>query len=58
MRVKVMSVFSGDDTSEGFDLTDMTHDELTKFRRKHIGFIFQNYNLVPMLTVMENIRIW
>ena len=33
----------------------MTNDELTRFRRRHIGFIFQNYNLVPMLTVMENI---
>ncbi len=47
--------FSGDDLSEGLDLTEMTNDELTRFRRKHIGFIFQNYNLVPMLTVMENI---
>jgi len=47
--------FSGDDSSECFDLTDMANDELTRFRRKHIGFIFQNYNLVPMLTVMENI---
>lgn len=47
--------FPEDDTSKGFNLTDMTNDELTKFRRKHIGFIFQNYNLVPMLTVMENI---
>lgn len=47
--------YYSDDTSEGFDLTDMTNDELTKFRRRHIGFIFQNYNLVPMLTVMENI---
>ncbi len=42
--------------SSGFvDLMDLTNEELTKFRRKHIGFIFQNYNLVPMLTVIENI---
>ncbi len=47
--------FPGEDTSEKIELTDMTNDELTKFRRRHIGFIFQNYNLVPMLTVMENI---
>lgn len=47
--------FSGDDSSEIFDLNDMTNDELTRFRRRHIGFIFQNYNLIPMLNVMENI---
>lgn len=30
-------------------------DELTIFRRRNIGFIFQNYNLVPILNVYENI---
>lgn len=43
------------DISEKIELTNMTNDELTRFRRKHVGFIFQNYNLVPMLNVMENI---
>jgi len=47
--------FSGGDISQKIELNDMTNDELTRFRRSHIGFIFQNYNLVPMLTVMENI---
>jgi putative ABC transport system ATP-binding protein len=33
----------------------MRDDELTIFRRRHIGFVFQSYNLVPVLTVEENI---
>lgn len=34
---------------------DMDKEELTVFRRRNIGFVFQQYNLVPMLTVWENI---
>lgn len=33
----------------------MSDDELTVFRRRNIGFVFQNYNLVPILNVYENI---
>ena len=33
----------------------MTDEELTIFRRRNIGFVFQQYNLVPMLNVWENI---
>ncbi len=36
-------------------LSDMKDEELTIFRRRNIGFIFQNYNLVPILNVYENI---
>ena len=36
-------------------LGDMKDEELTIFRRRNIGFIFQNYNLVPILNVYENI---
>ena len=36
-------------------LQDLTDDELTVFRRRKIGFVFQQYNLIPMLTVWENI---
>ena len=32
-----------------FELTAMSQDELTVFRRRNIGFIFQNYNLIPVL---------
>lgn len=37
------------------NLTELNKNELTLFRRKHIGFIFQNYNLIPILTAYENI---
>lgn len=37
------------------DIFSMNDDELTVFRRRNIGFIFQNYNLVPILNVYENI---
>lgn len=37
------------------DLTRASEDERTSFRRKNIGFIFQSYNLIPTLTVEENI---
>ena len=37
------------------DLSKMNDDQLTIFRRRNIGFIFQNYNLVPILNVYENI---
>ncbi|MCC0690274.1 MULTISPECIES: ABC transporter ATP-binding protein [Clostridioides] len=36
-------------------LSNMTDEQLTIFRRRNIGFIFQNYNLVPLLNVYENI---
>ena len=36
-------------------LSEMKDDEMTIFRRRNIGFIFQNYNLVPILNVYENI---
>lgn len=39
----------------GHDLSKMTPEALTIFRRRHIGFIFQHYNLVPILNVYENI---
>lgn len=37
------------------DIFSLTDEELTIFRRRHIGFVFQNYNLVPVLNVYENI---
>ncbi len=39
----------------GEDLSEKSAEELTIFRRRNIGFIFQNYNLVPILNVHENI---
>ena len=37
-------------------ISGMTGNELSDFRRDHIGFIFQSYNLIPVLTVKENIE--
>lgn len=39
----------------GKDLSGMDDDRLTIFRRRRIGFVFQNYNLIPILNVYENI---
>lgn len=40
---------------EGRELSKMNDEDLTIFRRRQIGFVFQNYNLVPILNVYENI---
>ena len=46
---------SGEVTVAGVDISDLDDTELTKLRRDHIGFIFQFFNLLPMLTAAENI---
>lgn len=46
---------SGKVIIKGKELSTMTDEQLTIFRRRNIGFIFQNYNLVPLLNVYENI---
>ena len=39
------------------ELTDANEDELTQFRRDHVGFVFQFYNLIPSLTARENVAL-
>ena len=39
------------------DLTNATDTELTKYRRDHVGFVFQFYNLIPSLTARENVAL-
>ena len=39
------------------DLTRASHRELTRFRRRHVGFVFQFYNLISSLTARENVAI-
>jgi putative ABC transport system ATP-binding protein len=46
---------SGTVVIDGKDITKLGDNELTKLRREHIGFIFQFFNLLPMLTAEENI---
>ena len=48
---------SGSVTVAGTEITTMKDSELTKLRREHIGFVFQFFNLLPMLTAEENIRL-
>lgn len=46
---------SGSIKIQGTNLLELNDEELTIFRRRNVGFIFQNYNLLPMLNVYENI---
>ena len=47
---------SGEITLEGRPLADLTKRELADVRREKIGFIFQSYNLIPVLTAYENVE--
>ena len=47
----------GSITIEGERLENMTEKKLSMYRRKHLGYIFQMYNLIPNLTVRENIEV-
>jgi putative ABC transport system ATP-binding protein len=60
----LMNILGGIDRSDsgkivvdGTDVTGLKDDQLTEYRRDHIGFVFQFYNLVPNLTVSENIEV-
>lgn len=62
-KTTLLNIISGLDTMTsghvrlaGRELGSMTAGELSDFRRDHIGFIFQAYNLIPVLTVGENIE--
>ncbi|NUQ61808.1 MAG: ABC transporter ATP-binding protein [Pirellulales bacterium] len=41
----------------GQELSSLTPDELATFRRRHVGFVFQSFNLLPTLTVAENVAL-
>lgn len=41
----------------GQNITDMKENDLTKLRARRIGFIFQSYNLIPILTALENVEL-
>lgn len=58
----LLNILGGLDTStggevfyRGQDLTRATEKELTEYRRHHVGFVFQFYNLIPSLTAQENV---
>src|SRR6478672_10137322 len=48
---------SGELTFRDHRLSDAPDDELTRYRREHVGFVFQFYNLIPSLTVRENVAL-
>lgn len=48
---------SGTVLVDGIEVNRLSDDDLTNYRREHIGFVFQFYNLVPNLTVAENIEV-
>lgn len=59
----LLHVMGGVDTADngniivdGKDITTLNDDEMSVFRRRKIGFVFQAYHLIPVLTVEENIR--
>jgi putative ABC transport system ATP-binding protein len=58
----LLNILGGLDTAtsgtvryQGFDLTRANDKELTQYRRHHVGFVFQFYNLIPSLTARENV---
>src|SRR5512137_2254954 len=48
---------SGDITVGGIDITGLSESELAAWRATHVGFIFQFYNLIPVLTAFENVEL-
>jgi putative ABC transport system ATP-binding protein len=53
----ILSPTEGRLSVSGFDTDDMSKEELADLRRKHVGFVFQSYNLVPTLTAVENVML-
>jgi putative ABC transport system ATP-binding protein len=60
----LLNILGGLDTAtdgtveyRGRELTRATDRELTEFRRRHVGFVFQFYNLIPSLTALENVSV-
>lgn len=48
---------SGEVFYRDHDLVRSNEEDLTRFRREHVGFVFQFYNLIPSLTALENVRL-
>jgi len=60
----LLNILGGLDTASGGEvtyldkeLTSATEKELTEYRRYHVGFVFQFYNLIPSLTAIENVAV-
>lgn len=53
----ILTQSSGECVLEGVDLTQLNEEEKTLFRKNHLGFVFQAFNLIPMLNVEENVSV-
>lgn len=51
------TIDSGSLAVDGVNISELSHKKLSVYRREYIGFIFQFYNLVPNLTIKENIQV-
>ena len=51
------SVTSGNIIINGIDITTLTEEELSDFRKENLGFVFQDFNLLDTLTIRENISL-
>jgi ABC-type lipoprotein export system ATPase subunit len=51
------SVDDGDIYIQGDNLRDLSDNERTAYRARHMGFVFQDFNLLPMLTAVENVEL-
>lgn len=49
--------YTGDVTVDGVDLKTLSNSALCEYRRQKAGFVFQFYNLIPYLTVKENVEV-
>ncbi|MBU5286984.1 ABC transporter ATP-binding protein [Paraclostridium bifermentans] len=49
------SIASGEVILDGYDISKLSDDKLSKIRREEFGFIFQSYNLIPVINVYDNI---
>lgn len=47
----------GEATVAGIDLSELNEDELAGWRNEHVGFVFQHFNLIPVLTAFENVEL-
>jgi len=63
-KTTLLSIIAGTLTAEqgrinvlGFPLHEMKHPKLTRFRANHVGFIFQQFNLIPTISVIENVSV-
>lgn len=51
------AVDSGSITVEGVDITTLSETDLARWRATHVGFIFQFYNLIPVLSAFDNVEL-